>query len=211
MYGLEMHSNIRREILETFEKFLYLQSPFPFLSARGSRHHQDRDIAIFRRNRMERQITLIIHFIGLGLFVTTFVAGFILNRQYTKANDLQTKATILRGMRPIGLLSPFASLIMLVTGIGNMHILGYSLFELPPWLAYKIVFFAIALISGVIFSIRGRKRGAIIQQMVAGSAPANAEVILKSHDQQIRLSYLIMPILFLIILTLSVFGRTGAL
>ncbi|MBI1804742.1 MAG: hypothetical protein HY033_00605 [Ignavibacteriae bacterium] len=160
---------------------------------------------------MERQITLIIHFIGLGLFVTTFVAGFILNRQYTKANDLQTKATILRGMRPIGLLSPFASLIMLVTGIGNMHILGYSLFELPPWLAYKIVFFAIALISGVIFSIRGRKRGAIIQQMVAGSAPANAEVILKSHDQQIRLSYLIMPILFLIILTLSVFGRTGAL
>ena len=158
---------------------------------------------------MEREITLLLHFIGLGLIITTIAAGSILNAQYRKSTDLQSKATILRALRPVGLLSPVGMLIMLITGIGNMHSLGLGLLTLG-WLTAKIIFFAIAVFSGVLFSIISRKRGSLIQQMVAGNAPGNADELLKGYDRQVGLSYFVMPLLLLIILYLSVLGRLGA-
>ncbi len=158
---------------------------------------------------MERIFSLYFHFIGLGLLVTATVAGFILNAQYKKAKDIHTKATILRTTRPIGLISPAASLIMLVTGIGNMHSLGYSVLDLPGWLAYKIILFVIALVSGILFGILSRKRGMLVGQMAAGTAPPNAEQALKSYNSQVSVSYLVMTLLLLIILFLSIIGRLG--
>ena len=151
-----------------------------------------------------------VHFFGLGLLVTSMVAGLILNIQYKKAKDISTKAILLRAARPIGLISPIASLIMLISGIGNMHMLGYSVLELPGWLAYKIVFYALAVVSGILFGVQARKRGALIQQMSAKTAPANADELLSGYDKQVSLSYIVMPIIFLIILYLSVMGRLGA-
>ena len=157
---------------------------------------------------MARELTLLFHFLGFGLLMTTVVAGLIINGQYRKAADLQSKATILRTMRPIGLLSPLGILIMLITGIGNMHALGVGLFTLG-WLSVKIMFFAIAAISGIILGIQSKKRGALVGLMAAGNAPAKAEELLKSYDRQVNLSYLVMPLLLLIILWLSVYGRLG--
>ena len=157
---------------------------------------------------MARELTLLFHFLGFGLLMTINVAGFILNRQYRNAPDLQTKATILRSMRPIGLLSPVAILIMLITGIGNMHALGIGIFTFG-WLAYKIVFYTIAVISGTILGITSRKRGALVGQMAAGTAPANAEQLLTGYDKQIDLFYIVMPLLMLCILWLSIYGRLG--
>lgn len=158
---------------------------------------------------MERGAILLFHFVGLGLLVTAIVAGSILNRQYRKAPDLTTKATILRSLRPIGLLSPVGMLLMLVTGIGNMHELGYSALDLPGWLAYKIVFFAIAVISGVLFSVKSRRRAVLVQQLASGKAPADAEAMLDRQDRQITLFYVVLPLVFLVILALSITGRLG--
>jgi len=158
---------------------------------------------------MEHIFTLYFHFIGVGLLVTATVAGFILNSQYTKAKDLQAKASILRSAKPIGLISPIASVLMLITGIGNMHSVGYTLFELPGWLGYKIILYVIAVVSGVRFGFLARKRGALVGQMAAGSAPQDADVVLRGYDTQVRLSYLVMTLLFMIILFLSVVGRLG--
>ena len=140
--------------------------------------------------------------------MTTIVAGFILDRQYRKAPDLGAKAVILRSAKPIGLLSPFAILIMLVTGIGNMHALAFGLLT-AGWLTAKIIFFAIASISGILFGIIGRKRGALVGLMAANKGPVNSEATLKGYDNQMLLFYIVMPVLLLLILCLSIYGRLG--
>lgn len=158
---------------------------------------------------LAREITLLFHFIGFGLLMTINVAGFFIGRQYAKVPDLQSKATLLRAMRPIGLLSPVGIVVMLITGIGNMHALGFSIMELPGWLAYKIVFFALAIISGTIFGIKAAKRGKLVGKMLANQAPPDAEAQLKSLDSQMSWSNIVMPVLLLIILWLSIYGRLG--
>lgn len=157
---------------------------------------------------MAREITLLFHFLGFGLLMTMAVAGFILNRQYKRAQDLQTKGILLRAMRPLGLLSPVAILIMLGTGIGNMHFLGYGILDVG-WLTAKIIFFAIAATSGTMFGMTARKRGALVGQMLAGNAPANGNELLAGYDRQLSLAHLVLPVLLLIILCLSIYGRLG--
>ena len=157
---------------------------------------------------MGREINLLIHFLGFGLLVTINVAGIVLNSQYKRAPDLQTKATILRALRPIGLLSPLAILIMLVTGIGNMHFLGLGLLDMG-WLTAKVIFFSIAAISGILLGVVSRKRGKLVGEMAAGKPPANANEMLASYDKQISLSSIVMPLLLVIILWLSIYGRLG--
>ncbi len=160
------------------------------------------------RLNVELQFTLLFHFIGFGLLVTLNVAGFILNMQYKKAPDFQTKAIIVRAIRPLGLLSPVAVLIMLITGIGNMHSLGLGVLDVG-WLTAKIIFFAIAVISGILFGIVAKKRGTLVNQIAAGKGDANAEAQLKGYDKQIDLFHVVMPILLITILWLSIYGRLG--
>lgn len=157
---------------------------------------------------MARELTLLFHFLGFGLLMTINVAGIILNGQYKKAGDLSSKAIILRALRPIGLLSPIAMLVMLVTGIGNMHALGFGILTVG-WLTAKIIFFAISVISGTLFGIKAKQRGALVQQMASGKAPANAQELLTAYDKQVSLFYVVMPVLMLIILSLSIYGRLG--
>jgi hypothetical protein len=155
-----------------------------------------------------REITLILHFIGLGLLVSASAAGLILNKQYRKAADLKTKALILRAAKPVGLLSPIGMGISLITGIGNMHALGVGILDLG-WLSAKLVFFAIAVVGGIIMSVASRKRGALVGAMAAGEAGPDAEKKLSSYDSQVMLGYVILPLLLLAILYLSVYGRLG--
>lgn len=166
-----------------------------------------------------RETTLLLHFIGFGIIATLNIAGIILNRQYKKATDLQTKATILRSMKPIGMLSPVAIIIMLVTGIGNMQLIGVRFagrtidgnyepgFLDVGWLTGKVILFIIIAISGIIMGIKSRKRGALVASMVQGKAPANADDLLRQYDNYIGMSYIIFPIIVLVILFLSIYGR----
>ncbi len=158
---------------------------------------------------MLHELNLLLHLVGFGLLATTTVAGIILHLQYRKAKDLPAKAVVLQAMRPIGLLSPVAVLILLATGIENMRQIGVGLLTLG-WLTAKIIFFALAVISGILFGIKSRARGTLVQKMVAGNAPPFAPEMLQSLDRQITLSYVVMPLLLLVILYLTVIGRLGA-
>jgi len=155
-----------------------------------------------------REITLLLHFLGLGLLVTASAAGILLNRQYKKAEDLRTKALVLRAAKPIGLLSPVGMLVMLITGIGNMHALGVGMLTLG-WLSAKLVIFAIAVVAGVMMGIISRKRGALVASMAAGQAGPDANQKLASYDSQVMFGYVLLPLLLLAILYLSVIGRLG--
>ena len=157
---------------------------------------------------MVREITLFFHFIGFGLIVTLNVAGFILNRQYKRAPDFQQKAVILRAARPIGLMSPFAILLMLLTGIGNMHALGLGILD-AGWLSAKIIFFAIAAIGGTMMGLKSKQRGKLVQAIASGTAPADSAKVLEGLDRQISLSHAVLALLTVIILALSIYGRIG--
>ncbi len=154
------------------------------------------------------QITLLLHFIGMGLFVAIQVAGMVVGKQYKKAQNLQEKATLLKVMRPIGLLSPIAVLLMIISGVGNMHTFQITLADFG-WLQLKIVVFAIAAIIGIFIGIISKKRGMLVGMMLQGKAPADAEKTLRKYDGQVALFTMITPILLLVILCLSVYGRLG--
>ena len=158
---------------------------------------------------MARELTLFFHFIGFGLLITINVAGFILNQQYKKAPDLQQKGVILRASRPFGLLSPVTIMIMLITGIGNMHALGFGLLDVG-WLTAKIIAFAIIATSGVLFGIKSKKRGDLVRSMIAGTAPDKANDLLAEYDKQVSISYIVLPLLTILILALSIYGRLGS-
>ncbi|TAK60522.1 MAG: hypothetical protein EPO24_06615 [Bacteroidetes bacterium] len=154
------------------------------------------------------QITLLFHFIGLGLFVAIQVASFVITSQYKKAPDLQTKLTLLKVMRPIGLLSPIAIVVMIITGIGNMHAFQITLSDFS-WLRTKLIVFGIAAVLGIVVGVLSRKRGALVGMMVQGKAPADADAALKKYDRLIGALSLIMPLLLLCIIYLSIYGRLG--
>ena len=152
------------------------------------------------------ELLLLVHLLGFGTLLTVSLAGIILNVQYRKAPDLQSKLVILRALRPIGLLSPIGMALMLLTGIGNMHVMGIGILSLG-WVTAKIFFFAIAAISGIQFGITSRKRVQMVQMMTKGDAPEAAETILRGYDKQLTLFYIVMPVLLLIIVGLSVYGK----
>lgn len=157
---------------------------------------------------MVSQITLLFHLIGFGVLLTVSLAGIILNSRYKKAPDLQAKLVLLRALRPIGLLSPIGMAIMLITGIGNMHSIGAGVLEYG-WLTGKIFLFAIAVISGILFGITSRKRTQLVEAIGRNEAPSGSDQLLKSYDAQIGLFYIVLPLLLLVILWLSVYGRFG--
>jgi uncharacterized membrane protein SirB2 len=148
-------------------------------------------------------LSLILHFIGVGMIFTTVLAGWILTGQYKRANDYKTKSQILKSLRPIGLLSPVTILVMLASGIGNMYALHMGVFS-ASWLTTKLIFFAIMAINGIIFGAKSAKRGKLVAQVAGGSAPTGTENVIAAMDKQQLLFYVVQSLLLLIILTLSV-------
>jgi len=152
------------------------------------------------------------HFIGIGIIFTSLLGGLILHTQYRKAPDYNSKLIILKAVRPIGLLSPVAIVVLLLSGIGNMEIIAYGLFT-TAWLSTKIVLFIVAAVGGIIFGVKARKRGKLVAQIAEGNAPEGAETTLTSMDNQQRFFYIVQTALILTILALSIVkpGQYGSL
>ena len=164
---------------------------------------------------MEASLFLMLfHLIGFGLIMTLLVAGWLLHKQYGQANDYKTKLVILTTARMVGLMSPIAILVMLITGIGNMHARGLGLFTETSelWLNIKVLAFAIAAVNGIIFGVRSKKRGMLVAQLAQGNAPAGSETRLAAMDKSTLLFHVVQTILMITILVLTVWkpGRFGA-
>ena len=148
--------------------------------------------------------SLLVHIIGVGMIFTTIFAGWILESRSRKIKDWSNRLTILRLLRSIGLLSPAGVLVMLVSGILNMHFAGLGVFS-ASWLTLKLVFFALLVISGVLFGIRGTQRTRLVSKLADGKAPEHAERMLGSLERQQRLFFIVQTVLMLVILSLSIF------
>ncbi len=160
----------------------------------------------------------IFHLLGFGFITTSLTAGWILERHIRKTNDGNQKLLLLSASRTIGLLSPIASFLMLITGIANiMNVFGTSLSVLYSvgWLDAKIILFAFMLVNGAVFGpILSRKRTKLIQSIAAQTAPADAEETVKIYGKNLSTFYFVQSLLLLVILFLSVWGtgkHTGIL
>jgi hypothetical protein len=156
------------------------------------------------------EINLFVHLLGFGLLVTPLFSGIILESQLRRAKDPQARNAIARSLRSVGILSPMAMLIMLITGIGNMQLSHYTMGNMPSWLAFKIVAFTLVVISGILFAIRSRKRSTLLKTITGTDIPEETSKKLSAYNRQITLAYIVLPLLVLIIVYLSITGVTGA-
>jgi hypothetical protein len=145
----------------------------------------------------------VLHLAGFSLLVTSTLGGWILFTRYLRLEDFQSKAALLGAARAIGLLSPVGIAVMLVTGIGQMHTHGYALF-IQAWLTLKVFFFLVAATAGIVFAVRARTRGTLVNELARGTAQPGAERIVARLDSQQRVFFFLQATLLVLILLLSV-------
>ena len=121
---------------------------------------------------MQGSINFIFHLFGFGLLITALIGGLMLEMQFRSEREIKQKIFITSIIKKFGILSPFVSLLMLATGIGNMYnMYGHSFhFEaIPAWLTAKIIFFAVLLVNGAV---------------LGSSAQQKTDKVLKNHRRK---------------------------
>lgn len=159
---------------------------------------------------MSPSLFFVLHLLSFGVLVTTLLAGFILDRKLRSEKNLDLKIYVGTIARMIGLLSPLAALLLLLSGIGNIYNryagATISWFQ-EGWLVAKIMFFALMLLNGVVYGPKlSRSRMNLLKAIRDQTAPPEAEKLLASVNRQLTLFYLVQTVLLLVILYLSVFG-----
>jgi uncharacterized membrane protein SirB2 len=147
---------------------------------------------------------LVFHLIGFGMIATLLFAGPILERRFQKEETLETKTTILRVMKSVGLLSPLAVLLLVATGIGNMYFNHLGPFS-KGWLTAKFIFVAMVAVNGAMTGARARKRGKLLKRLARGENVPNALPQMQRYNKQQTTFYLTEWFLVLVILVLSIF------
>ena len=159
---------------------------------------------------MSGSFNFFFHIIAVGLLFVVIVGGWLLHRKIVNEKDVHLKLYVSTSGRVIGLLSPFVTVLLLATGIGNIYnrYLGTELhWYSEGWLVAKIIFFAIAAVNGAVFgAMLARKRTALLQSINQQNAPSNAESLLKDINRQFSWHYVVQFLLLAIIILLSTFG-----
>lgn len=159
---------------------------------------------------MNGSFNFFFHIVSVGLLFVVVVGGWLLHRKIVKEKDLHLKLYVSLSGRVIGLLSPFVTVLLLVTGIGNIYNrdLGTDLhWYSEGWLVAKIIFFAIMLVNGAVFGATlAKKRTVLLQSIDQKTAPENAESMLKDLNRQFSWHYTVQFLLLAIIILLSTFG-----
>jgi hypothetical protein len=151
----------------------------------------------------EFQWLMLFHVVGYGFLAGLLAVGWLVHSQYTKASDYKAKAAILGPSRVFGLLSPFAILLVLVTGVGNMLVRGLMPTS-EMWLPVKIILFVAASANGILFGIRSKRRGMLVGQLAQGKAAASAEERLVRLDATASVFLFLQTVLLAAILVITI-------
>lgn len=159
---------------------------------------------------MITSIAFLLHLVGFGVLCASLIGGFILDRTLRSQTDFNLKRYAARIARTIGLLSPVAAILLLASGIGNIHnrYLASTLTWFGEgWLVAKLILFAVLVLNGVIYGPQlTRNRLNLIKALAEESAPPNAEGLMRSYNNQLTLFYIVQTLFLLLILFLSVIG-----
>ncbi len=148
---------------------------------------------------------LLVHLLGYGLLISVLVATPILERYLRRAERYDDALTLANIVSNIGLLSPIAALILLVSGILMMNLFGYTLFS-HGWLTGKLLIFLVMVVSGIYSSMTvGRERRQIYHDLIDGKDnPKLPGKLLQVHNRQSQYTR-IQTIFMLMILIFTVY------
>ncbi len=157
---------------------------------------------------MNGSYVFLFHLLGFGLFSALLVMGWILEKRFRLEPDWDKKRYILSLMGPLGILGPVALLVLLLTGIGNIHnrFMGspdpwYS----EGWLVWKIILFVLIIVNG---AITGRllmtKRTRTLE--ASRQPDHDSERVLSRYNRWISLFYISQVVLLVAVVYLAVFG-----
>jgi hypothetical protein len=159
---------------------------------------------------MSGSFKCLLHLAGFATVSSSLLAGWIIEGRIRDERNIELKRALLRINRTIGLMTPVASVILLLTGIVNIFGLYPSdpmIWHTEGWLMAKVILFAFLVVNGGLFGpLIGRKRTKLINDMLDNTAPADAEKSLHIYDKNVSTFYLVQTLLLLVILYLSVFG-----
>jgi TRAP-type mannitol/chloroaromatic compound transport system permease small subunit len=159
---------------------------------------------------MSGSFNFLLHLAGFAMVSSSLMAGWTVEGKIRDEQDLTLKRALLRVNRTIGLMTPAASIILLLTGVVNI----FGLYPSDPmswhsegWLMAKVILFAFLVVNGGVFGpLIGRKRTKLIQDMLDNTASVDADEHLHIYEKNISTFYLVQSLLLLVILYLSVFG-----
>ena len=159
---------------------------------------------------MSGSYNFLLHLIGFGLVSAILTANITIERKLRSETDWGKKLYIGGIMKTFGMFGPFVTVILLVTGIGNIHNLYMGAPEpwyTQGWLVAKVILFAVMATNGLVTApILAKKRMMLIKGLSDGSASAGTELTLKKMNTQVSLFLLVQVLLLLSILFLSAFG-----
>jgi uncharacterized membrane protein SirB2 len=150
------------------------------------------------------------HLVGFSLVSVLVIAGWILNRRFINEKDLSLKLYVGGITRTVGLLSPFAASVLLLTGIGNIYNYYYGTgvdWYNQGWLVIKIVLFAVFVVNGMLFGpALSKRRMKTVQTMLQEGVTDDGSRTINHLNSQINWFYVVQAVLLLGVLFFSVFG-----
>ncbi|MEP0822292.1 MAG: hypothetical protein HRF44_05540 [Ignavibacterium sp.] len=161
---------------------------------------------------MSGSYVFLLHLIGFSFVSALIIAGWILNGRLIAEQDPALKLYLGRIIKGLGLLSPIAAAILLITGIGNIYNLygdtGIEWYT-QGWLVVKIILFGILVVNGMLFGpALSKKRMKIVQSMLEEGETEERSNTLAQLNAQIRWFYVVQAVLLLGVLFFSAFGTS---
>jgi len=148
------------------------------------------------------EIYLLIHLLGFGLIISVLIATPILEYYLRRAESYEQALQIAKMISRIGLLSPIAALILLLSGAALMTIYGYGLFT-HGWLTGKLLIFLVMVVTGAYSSMNvGKQRREIYIDLIEGKDnPKLPGELIRVHNRQsqytrIQSAFLLMILIF---------------
>jgi uncharacterized membrane protein SirB2 len=148
---------------------------------------------------------LFFHICGVSLLFGGSLFIRILESQFHKAESPAAADAIHRALSRIGMTSPIASLLLLVTGIMNILLLHIAVCE-THWLMAKLACFLLAIPVGILQGKTYRKRSADVAVVARETSSETVKQSIEMLTRRIDVFWKIQITLIVAALALTMFG-----
>jgi len=149
-------------------------------------------------------VSLFFHLIGIGLMFCSIVAIPIVESMFRSAHDAASAFTLHRVISKIGLLTPIAAGILLLSGTATIITAQYSIFN-EKWLLLKLLFFVIMNLVGFLQGKTYRIRGNLVESVALGNAPETTATAIEMLTRKLATFNRLQTSFLCIILLITLF------